>query len=72
MKRKLLGSIILSSYLIAGSYDNGIEFYKAMKYEKAMNSFLTATNNQDNKDVSNRNYVCKWRWSQKRSTSIFL
>ena len=49
MKKKLLGSLLLSSYLFAGSYDNGIEFYKAMKYEKAMNSFLIATNNENNK-----------------------
>ena len=49
MKNKLLASLILCSYLFAGSYENGIEYYKKAQYKKAMDSFLIATNNNDNK-----------------------
>ena len=49
MMKKLFISIILSIYLFAGSYDNGIEFYKQGKYKKALESFKIAANNDDNK-----------------------
>ena len=49
MKKKLFATIILSTYLFAGSYDNGIEFYKQGKYKKAYDSFKIATNSDDNR-----------------------
>jgi len=49
MKNKLLASLILCTYLFAGSYENGIEHYKKGQYKKAKESFLIATNNNDNK-----------------------
>ena len=49
MKRKLLTSLLLCSYLFGGSYDNGIEFYKKAEYKKAIESFLIASNNDDNR-----------------------
>ncbi len=49
MTKKLFISAILSTYLFAGSYDNGIEFYKDGKYKKAIDSFLISTNNDDNR-----------------------
>lgn len=49
MLKKLLISAVLSTYLFAGSYDNGINLYKKGHYKKAMDSFLIATNNNDNK-----------------------
>ncbi len=49
MTKKLFISAIISINLFAGSYDNGIEFYKDGKYKKAINSFLISTNNDDNR-----------------------
>ena len=49
MLNKILISVILCSNLFAGSYDNGINFYKEAKYKKAMDSFLIASNNNDNR-----------------------
>jgi uncharacterized protein len=49
MIKKLFISVILSTYLFAGSYDNGIDYYKQGKYKKAMDSFLVASNNDDNR-----------------------
>ena len=49
MIEKLFISVVLCSYLFAGSYDNGIEFYKQNKYKKAMDSFSIASNNNDNR-----------------------
>ncbi len=48
MINKLFISAILCTYLFAGSYDNGINSYKQGKYKKAMDSFLIASNNNDN------------------------
>ncbi len=39
MKKQLILNILLVSYLFAGSYDNGIEFYKKGLYQKAKDSF---------------------------------
>jgi uncharacterized protein len=51
MNRKIILSLLLTSasYLFAGSYDNGIDFYKQKKYEQAMDSFKIAVNNSDNR-----------------------
>ncbi len=49
MLTKLFIPIILCTYLFAGSYDNGIYFYKQGKYKKAMESFLIASENTDNR-----------------------
>ncbi len=49
MINKLFISAILCTYLFAGSYDNGINSYKQAKYKKAMDSFIIASNNDDNR-----------------------
>ena len=49
MVKKIIISTILSSYLFAGSYDNGIESYKKSEYKKALESFKIASNNNDNR-----------------------
>ncbi len=49
MIKKLFISATLCTYLFAGSYDNGINSYKQGKYKKAMDSFLIASNNDDNR-----------------------
>ena len=49
MLKKIFIFSILCTYLFAGSYDNGIESYKQSKYKKAMESFLIASNNDDNR-----------------------
>ncbi|RLA80343.1 MAG: hypothetical protein DRG78_11155 [Epsilonproteobacteria bacterium] len=49
MKKKIVLILLLTSYLFAGSYDNGIEAYKQGKYKKAMDSFHIASNNDDNR-----------------------
>ena len=49
MLQKLFISIMLCVCLFASSYENGIEFYKKGLYGKAIDSFLIATNNNDNK-----------------------
>jgi len=49
MFKKFILYIICISYLYAGSYDDGIDFYKKALYKKAMKSFLIAVNNNDNR-----------------------
>ena len=49
MKKKFLLSVLLVSNIFAGSYDNGIEFYKKGQYKKALESFKIASNNDDNR-----------------------
>ena len=49
MIKKLFAALVLCSYLFAGSYDNGIGFYKQGKYKKAYDSFSIASNNDDNR-----------------------
>jgi len=49
MIKKLFLLTVVSTYLLAGSYDNGIKLYKQTKYKKAMESFIIASNNNDNK-----------------------
>jgi len=49
MLKKLFISVVLCTYLFAGSYDNGINYYKQAKYKQAMGSFLIASNNDDNR-----------------------
>ena len=48
-KNKFMLSLLMASALFAGSYDNGIDSYKQGKYKKAMDSFLIASNNDDNR-----------------------
>jgi len=47
--KKSLSILLITSYLFAGSYENGIEFYKKAQYKKAFESFKIATNNLDSK-----------------------
>ena len=49
MGRKLFLLFILSSYLFCTNYDIGLDFYKKRNYDKAMNNFQIASNNNDNK-----------------------
>jgi TPR repeat protein len=49
MMKKILLITLLFSYIFAGSYDNGIKFYKQGLYKKALQSFKIAVNNDDNK-----------------------
>lgn len=46
---KLFISTILATVVFAGSYDNGIESYKKGSFKKAMESFIIASNNDDNR-----------------------
>ncbi len=49
MISKLFISAVLCTYLFAGSYDNGINYYKQAKYKQAMESFQIASDNDDNR-----------------------
>ncbi len=49
MKNKIILSAVFTSYLFAGNYDNGIDFYTQGKYQKAIDSFTIASNNNDNR-----------------------
>ena len=42
-------AISVVSTLYAGSYENGLEFYKQKSYQKAIDSFNIAVNNNDNR-----------------------
>ncbi|MEA2019130.1 MAG: tetratricopeptide repeat protein [Campylobacterota bacterium] len=48
-KNKFILSLLIASSLYAGSYDNGINAYKKGSYKKAMDSFIIASNNDDNR-----------------------
>jgi TPR repeat protein len=49
LKYKLFIFIILYSCLFARNYEDGIKYYKKTQYKKAKQSFLLASNNNDNK-----------------------
>jgi len=49
MIKKLFVSSAITIQLFAGSYDNGISFYKKAQYQKAIESFEIASNNNDNR-----------------------
>ena len=47
--RNFILTVLFTSYLFAGSYDNGIDLYKKAQYKKAMDSFLMAVKKDNNK-----------------------
>ncbi|MEA1914565.1 MAG: tetratricopeptide repeat protein [Campylobacterota bacterium] len=48
MKKSVL-LLLIASYLFAGSYENGIEYYKKTQFKQALESFTIASNNNDDK-----------------------
>jgi len=49
MIKRIFVSSAITIQLFAGSYDNGIGFYKKAQYKKAIESFEIASNNNDNR-----------------------
>ena len=49
MLKKYLFILLLAIYVFANSYDNGLDFYKKQKYQKAIDSFTIASNNDDHR-----------------------
>jgi TPR repeat protein len=46
---KIIYSLLIVSFLYAGNYENGIEFYKKAQYKDAMDKFMIAAKNNNNK-----------------------
>jgi len=45
----LFSSVLIFSFLYAGTYDNGLNFYKKGLYKQAIKSFLVAVSKNDNR-----------------------